>query len=209
MTGSIRLQENGPWLTGLLLRFFYTHDYQIDIGDCQIDDRRYPLSAHARMYAMADKYRVPLLIDLAQEKLAPVSKGLAIAAIPYFADAIRIVFTSTLPSDRGLCNTVIPTLIALLQELRDSEDFMSLITRMDDTEFYVELMDLWGNFGKHSARCRYWGQGTPLTCNGCAAGGLSYSYHPQGVNSGKRGVVRLTLHVLELPNEECMSSHGT
>ena len=186
MTGSIRLQEDDPWLTGQLLRFFYTHDYQVDIGDCQIDDRRRPLSAHARMYAMAEKYQAPLLKGLAQEKLAPVSKGLAITAIPYFADAIRIIFTSMLPSDQGLRNTVVPTLIALKQELRDSEDFMGLITGMDDTELYVELMDQWGNFGKHYfyyTHCRYWGRDMPLTCNGCAAGGLSYSYHPQGMHS--------------------------
>ena len=160
VTGSIRPQEDDPWPTGQLLRFFYTHDYQVDIGDCQTDDRRCPLSAHARMYAMADKHQAPLLKDLAQEKLVPVSKGLAITAIPYIADAIRIIFTSTLPSDRGLRNTVIPTLIALKQELHDSEDFMSIITWMGDTEFYVELMDQWGNFGKHYfyyTHCHYWG----------------------------------------------------
>ena len=73
MIGYIRLQADDPWLTSLLLRFFYAHDYQANINNRHTDDQRQSLSVHARMYAMAHKYYVPLLKDLAQEKFDAAS----------------------------------------------------------------------------------------------------------------------------------------
>ncbi len=48
----IELKEEDPQYAGILLRYFYAHDYQID------NNGKPSLAAHARVYAIADRYGV-------------------------------------------------------------------------------------------------------------------------------------------------------
>lgn len=63
------------------------------------------LLAHTRVYALAEKYDIPALKDLAQSKFE-----MAMACFydsPEFADAITEVYCSTIDSDRGLRDIVL------------------------------------------------------------------------------------------------------
>ncbi|KAL2045575.1 hypothetical protein N7G274_002003 [Stereocaulon virgatum] len=106
------------------------------------------------------KYPVSLLKDLAQENFDAALEILTIEAIPFFTEVIRNILIPTTPCYRGLRDILIPTLIALKQELGDNGLFMAFIAGRDDPEFYIEVMDIWGNFGKHNfsrSHCRYRG----------------------------------------------------
>lgn len=136
--GSIELKEDDPQYAGILLRYFYAHDYQID------DNGKPRLVADARVYAIADKYGVGLLKDLAKQNFATAITGTTAADIPSFIEAIRVIYTSTLGSDRGLRDCILPKLQELKQQLRDSNEFMDLmLSGLGDGEFEVEVIDAW------------------------------------------------------------------
>ena len=124
---------------GILLRYFYAHDYHID------DTGKPPLVAHARVYAIADKYRVGLLKDLAVCNFSLALVNIQAAAIPSFIAAIEVIYSTTLGSDRGLRDCIRTKLLEFRQVLRDSDDFMALIlSGLGDGEFAVEVIDVWG-----------------------------------------------------------------
>ena len=134
----IELKEEDPWDAGILLWYFYAHDYQIDIGGI-------PASvAHARVYAIADKYGVGLLKDLAKARFALAVRNTVATDIPSLIAATELVYASTPSSDRGLRNCVKPKLIEFKQQLRDSDDFMALfVSGLDGGHFAVEMLDAW------------------------------------------------------------------
>lgn len=136
--GSIELKDEDPQYVGILLRFFYAHDYHID------DNGKTTLMAHACVYAIADKYGVGLLKDLAAAKFSPALKEIRAADISDFIAAIEVVYTSTLGSDRVLRDFIRPKLIEFRQELRDSDQFMALfVSGLGEGEFAIEVLDAW------------------------------------------------------------------
>lgn len=85
-----------------------------------------------------------LLKDLAKQKFATAIAKTQAADIPNLIEAIKIIYTSTLGSDRGLRDCILPSLSAFKQQLRDSDDFMALIlSGFCDGEFAVEVIDAW------------------------------------------------------------------
>lgn len=141
--GSIELKEEDPQYAGILLRYFYAHDYQID------DNGAPPLAVHARVYAIADKYGVSLLKDLAKEKFASALKNTKVSDIPSFITAIEIIYTSTLGSDRGLRDCILPKMKEFRQQLRDNDEFMALtLSGFGDGEFAIEVIDAWSGLSK-------------------------------------------------------------
>jgi hypothetical protein len=77
------------------------------------------LSTNARMYALADKYGIEDLKELAREKFATVAtrdwnKG-------GFAHAVQIVYESTPKSDSGLRDVVVETINQHRDLMKDSE----------------------------------------------------------------------------------------
>ena len=169
-------------MVGLLLRYFYAHDYQID------DNGKAPLIAHARMYAIADKYSVPLLKELAKERFATClknieSKGIQSLDIPTLATAIEIIYTTTPDSDRGLRDAIIPIMIQFKTQLRASDEFMGLImSNLGEGEFAVEVIDAFANLGRatectwHCKDCKRTGSGAVTACNSCGRTSLTFSY---------------------------------
>jgi hypothetical protein len=168
----LELKDDDPQMAGLLLRYFYAHDYRVDD-----DNGKAPLIVHARMYAIADKYGVTLLKDIAREKFATFlqniqSKGAAFLDIPTFATAIDVIYTTTLPSDRGLRDAIIPMMITFKTQLRASDDFMALIRgTLADGDFAVDVIDAWAGMG-NAAKTSCWDcgkslQGSQAYCNSC------------------------------------------
>lgn len=122
------------------MRYLYAHDYQID------DNGKPPLIAHARVYAIADKYGVESLKDLAKAQFVTAIEDTTSADISTSIAAVEVVYTSTLASDRGLRDCIIPELKEIKQQLRDSDDFIALIVSgLGDGEFGVEVIDAWAD----------------------------------------------------------------
>lgn len=93
---------------------------------------------------------MPLLKELAREKFAAVLedvKDVAGLDIPAFAAAIDIIYTSTLASDRGLRDAIVPTLRQFKRELRNSDDFTGLIAAgLGEGDFALDVIDAWTKF---------------------------------------------------------------
>ena len=107
------------------------------------------LVAHVRVYAIADKYGVGLLMDLAKERFAMAITETRATDIPRFITAIEVVYTSTLDSVRGLRDCLLPKLKEFKQQLRDSDDFMALILwGIGEGELAVEVIDAWANLSQ-------------------------------------------------------------
>ena len=105
--------------------------------------------AHARVYAIADKYGVGLLKDLAKQKFALAVQTTNVANISSFIAAIEVVYTTTLGSDQGLRDCILRELKEFKQELRDSDDFMALfLSGLGDGEFAVEVIDAWAGLSR-------------------------------------------------------------
>lgn len=141
--GSIELKDEDPQYAGILLRFFYAHDYHID------DNGKSTLMAHACVYAIADKYGVGLLKDLAAAKFSLALENIRDADIPDLIAATEVVYTSTLGSDRGLRDCIKPKLIEFKQQLRDNDQFMALfMSDLGEGEFAVEVLDAWASLSQ-------------------------------------------------------------
>ena len=134
-----------PNLTENAKSYLYAYDYHVGTNG------ELPIIAHARMYAIAEKYNIPPLKELAQEKFAATLWDVNNAKdfdIPAFVAAIDIIFSSTLSTDRGLRDTILPTMVHFKAELRNSNDFMGLITAgLGNLNFAVEVTDAWANMG--------------------------------------------------------------
>ncbi|KAL2045576.1 hypothetical protein N7G274_002004 [Stereocaulon virgatum] len=151
ISGMLELKDDDSQVAGLLLRYFYTHDYQVDDNGNAPHIVHAPLVVHAHMYAIADKYGVTLLKDIAKEKFTTFlqdirSKGAASLDIPAFATAIGVIYTTTLASDRGLRDAIVPVMVAFETQLRASDDFMALIRgTLADGDFAVDVIDAWAD----------------------------------------------------------------
>ena len=96
------------------------------------------------MYAIADKYGVGLLKDLAKARFALAVRNIVATDIPSLVAATEMVYASTLSSDRGLRNCIKPKLIEFKQQLRDSNEFMALfVSGLSGGDFAVEVLDAW------------------------------------------------------------------
>lgn len=98
------------------------------------------LNVHAQMYALADKYGIHDLKDLAREKFAAVAsndwdgKG--------FAVAVHTVYASTPESDYGLRNVVVDTL-SEHRELLEKPEMEALVKEVNGLAFGL-LKAAWG-----------------------------------------------------------------
>ena len=99
--------------------------------------------AHARVYAIADKYGVGLVKDLAAAKFLLALENIRTTTdVPILIAATEVVYTSTLSSDRSLRECIGPKLYEFRQQLRDSDDFMTLFTSgLRDGDFAGEMLD--------------------------------------------------------------------
>ena len=155
-SGIIELKEEDPRYAGILLRYFYALDYQIDTGGI-------PASvAHARVYAIADKYGVGLLKDLARARFALAVRNTVATDIADLIAATEVVYATTPSSDRGLRNSIKPKLMEFKQQLRDNNEFMALfVSGLGGGNFAVEMLDAWA--GLNPKRRDYLWDHSPAT----------------------------------------------
>lgn len=90
-----------------------------------------------------------LLKELAKQNFAMNIREIKAADVSSFIAAIEVVYTSTLGSDRGLRDCILPKLNKFKQQLRDSDEFMTLIlSGLCDGEFAVEVIDAWAGLSR-------------------------------------------------------------
>jgi hypothetical protein len=98
------------------------------------------IDVHAQMYALADKYGIHDLKDLAREKFAVA------ASIGWhenmFATAVQTVYSSTPDSDHGLRDVVVETIRKHKELLRKAE--IKILVREVDGLAYDLLKSEWG-----------------------------------------------------------------
>jgi len=143
---SMRTRSRSPPVDGL-----HIHDGQVCCGDDDDDDDDYDdddeqddsteaeshLVLHTRVYALAEKYDIPSLKQLARRKFE-----VAMACYydsPEFADAIEEVYCSTVDTDRGLRDVVLQAFRSHPQ-LACTQDVYAVIR--DTPTLAVELFKL-------------------------------------------------------------------
>lgn len=129
----IELKEDDPAVLCEVLKACYTCTYDDTVSGCNV------LDFNAQVYALADKYGVPFLKELSkgvfQAKLTgPVD-------IPQLLKAVRTIYTTTLGSDRGLRDLVVPVLKTHRNTLHKDDGFRDLIkSGLGDGDFAVDMI---------------------------------------------------------------------
>lgn len=129
----IELKEDDPALLREFLVACYTCSYDDSAG------RENQLDFHARMYGMADKYDVPFLKELSKSMFHAQIKGPI--DMPPFLKAVQSIYTTTLSSDRGLRDLLIPALKTHRHTLNKDDGFSDLIkSGLADGEFAADVI---------------------------------------------------------------------
>ena len=125
-----------------MLVFLYSNYYEeaADISN------QHPLEFNARMYGLADKYRIEDLKDFAKWAfslwLPSTSYGKAQFKTSIFVKALRVIYTTTLNSDRPLCDLVFPVIKDYSIDLRDDSGFVEMLSSgFGDGEFARDVFD--------------------------------------------------------------------
>lgn len=140
-TRNITLLEDDPKMIASMVYFIYTGDYKDD------GDGKLPMLYNAGMYAVGDKYDIPLLKDLAASKFSNALQAFDNFIVNVFIDAIHTVYTTTLSSDRNLRDRLIPVLKSHKKVLRKDDGFMNLFSSgLDDGGFAIDVVDAWADF---------------------------------------------------------------
>ena len=120
-----------------MLDYLYRLDYddQTESYPRALEGR---LTVNARMYALADKYEIWALKELAKQK--------SIKALETdwkegsFLSALQLVWTTTPYSDRGLRDCYLPVITAHKMDLHNRERFMELVRTVED--FGLDIVDM-------------------------------------------------------------------
>ena len=136
LSGEIDLKDDDPDMVNNMLQFLYTSNYQDNA------DGGRPLLINANMYSIGDKYNIPTLKTLANEKFsAALSAGWDIVGFP---EVIETVYTTTPSSDRGLRDCLAPVLLEHKKELHEHEGFVGLIkNKLADGAFAMDVINAW------------------------------------------------------------------
>ena len=100
---------------------------------------------NARMYALGDKYGIEDLKDFAKYTFSqwlPYPGDRRTFRAPAFVKALRVIYTTTLSSDRGLRDLVLPAIGHCRVDLRNDADFMAMLASgLDDGGFATDVFD--------------------------------------------------------------------
>ena len=112
-----------------MLEFLYSADYEMQT-EANNDAIESPLVTHAMVYALAEKYCIPVLKKVSKQKFVTVlEKDWKHESFPR---AIEIVYTTTVPQDRGLRNAVISVVLQHKAHMQQQASFMLLIKDLGD-----------------------------------------------------------------------------
>ena len=91
------------------------------------------------MYGLADKYDIPFLKELSKGRFQARLDG--VMDIPRFLTAVQTIYTTTLGSDRGLRDLVVPVLKKHRSALNKNERFLDLIkSGLADGDFAADVI---------------------------------------------------------------------
>ena len=96
-----------------------------------------PLVLHAGMYALGDKHDIKHLEYLAMEYFSESLKGHTFN--DDFFNAVAIVYSTTLPSNRGLHDYIAPTMKKYWSKLRGKENFIGVLK--SNCDIAIDLID--------------------------------------------------------------------
>lgn len=154
-----------------MLSFIYTSDY----SDC--NNAKIPLTFNAGMYALGDKYAIPLLKILAEMKFSVALKSFNPTRAGIFMKALHTIYTTTLSSDRGLRRCLTPVLTKHKFALRNNGEFMGLVkSGLADGDLAEDVIDAWMGYdplflpGERKWYCRTCprqGVGSEKKCHVC------------------------------------------
>ena len=136
----VKLPEDDPALVHQMLVFLYSCDYDEE----NQTSAQHPFEFNARLYGLADKYGIEDLKDFAKYSL---SRWLDPLGSPPFAisdlvKALRVIYTNTLSSDRGLRDLVIPAFKDYRIILREDPDFVEMLSSgWGDGELAMDVFD--------------------------------------------------------------------
>ena len=140
-TKTITLHDDDPDMVSAMLCFLYTGNYKDG------EDHEPAICFNAGMYALGDKYDIPLLKDLAAIKFKKDLEGFDLTMTLELLEAIKVIYTTTLASDKVLREALIPVLKAYKTALRRDEAFMEVFhSGLADGEFADDVLDAWVDF---------------------------------------------------------------
>ena len=144
---AIKLHEDNPEMVHQMLFSFYDHDYEDDTSG------KNPLDFNVGMYAIADKYDVSLLKDLAEMKFSAALLKYNSTMIQHLVKAIKVIYTTTLNSDRRLRQCLFPVLKTEGQSLRKDKQIEELLrSGFADGDFTMDMID--AQLGSGWTHCR-------------------------------------------------------
>ena len=123
-----------PNVLDKVIAYIYKHDYEADAESA--------ITIHPDVYKLADFLNMPHLKQLVRKKFADTLKE--DWEVGAFTKALRAVYTTTPPSDRGLRDIAQAHLGLHQKTLREHKGFMELIeANFADGRFVVDVLDAW------------------------------------------------------------------
>ena len=125
-----------------MLVFLYSSYYD----EAADSSTQHPIEFNARMYGLADKYGIEDLKDFAKWAfslwLPSPPYGKAHFKAPIFVKALRVIYTTTLSSDRSLHDLVISVIKNYSIDLRGDSGFVEMLSSgFGDGEFAIDVFD--------------------------------------------------------------------
>lgn len=134
----IHLKEDLMIYVEQLLRFLYTGDYNDKLPDT------HTLEVNGHLYALADKYGIKSLKQLARAKFEKCVARHTPHHIDLLPKVLEAVYTTTPASDRGLRDLLTPLLVRYKAELRADDHFVDLFKNRLDGDFALDVLDAFG-----------------------------------------------------------------
>lgn len=152
VTGTIDLKEDDPETIGMMVHWFYKGDYVAHPKNIYVTHHANTtlvvivLIAHLNIHAIADKYDIGLLKELAKAKFFDVLKEHRYREDDYwikhcFPKIVVGVYDSTTESDRELRHYILAITKDIWDYLREQPSFMDIVR--SNADLAVDIIDLW------------------------------------------------------------------
>ncbi|MCJ1381875.1 hypothetical protein MMC17_004987 [Xylographa soralifera] len=153
-SGEITLAEDDAEVVDRMIDYLYRLDYDDKPNTANANSSDGPLVMNANIYAIADKYEIWSLKEVAQRKTAEAL--MTDSNHESFLSAVDIVWNTTPLFDRGLRNLFLPVIAENKKTLLKKEAFMESVRTNGDLAADV-LEDTWAKSSKLPSRlyCSY------------------------------------------------------
>lgn len=128
------LSKDDPGTVQLMFDFLYLQSY--DHKPSAENQSRYNIVSHARLYAIGEKYGIPLLKEAANKRFDEEAENHVASEV--FVEAARLGFTTTPYNDRGLRQSIIRVMLGNAAKLQHNEEMDNLIRGNNDL-----ALELW------------------------------------------------------------------